>query len=157
MFCMLYAALFQSLLFEACGRTVNPVNGAVGLLWTGNWHVCQKAVETVLAGGSLQPIPSAVAEFSFPVSDTSSYDYCREPLKASSHDGFNKLTGEGLDDLGLTLISSKLTAKNRKNYQSDNRQLETSWPSTEESEASCFGSRFNDYAGSDRKLLKLFV
>ncbi|XP_027346894.1 LOB domain-containing protein 37-like [Abrus precatorius] len=50
-------ALFQSLLFEACGRTVNPVNGAVGLLWTGNWHVCQAAVETVLRGGTLRPIP----------------------------------------------------------------------------------------------------
>ncbi|KAF5739450.1 LOB domain-containing protein 38-like [Tripterygium wilfordii] len=49
-------ALFQSLLFEACGRTVNPVNGAVGLLWSGNWHVCQAAVETVLSGGVLQPI-----------------------------------------------------------------------------------------------------
>lgn len=53
----LYAALFQSLLFEACGRTVNPVNGAVGLLWTGNWHVCQAAVETVLRGGTLRPLP----------------------------------------------------------------------------------------------------
>ncbi|KAK2410615.1 LOB domain-containing protein [Trifolium repens] len=50
-------ALFQSLLFEACGRTVNPVNGAVGLLWTGNWHVCQAAVETVLRGGVLRPLP----------------------------------------------------------------------------------------------------
>ncbi|KAG4173270.1 hypothetical protein ERO13_A11G048300v2 [Gossypium hirsutum] len=50
-------ALFQSLLFEACGRTVNPVNGAVGLLWAGNWHVCQAAVETVLRGGTLRPIP----------------------------------------------------------------------------------------------------
>lgn len=50
------AALFQSLLFEAAGRTVNPVNGAVGLLWTGNWHVCQAAVETVLGGGTLRPI-----------------------------------------------------------------------------------------------------
>ncbi|CAI0406324.1 unnamed protein product [Linum tenue] len=50
-------ALFQSLLFEACGRTVNPVNGAVGLLWTGNWQVCQAAVETVLRGGTLAPIP----------------------------------------------------------------------------------------------------
>ncbi|KAL1557905.1 LOB domain-containing protein 38 [Salvia divinorum] len=50
-------ALFQSLLFEACGRTVNPVNGAVGLLWTGNWHVCQSAVETVLRGGVLRPLP----------------------------------------------------------------------------------------------------
>ncbi|KAH9615310.1 hypothetical protein KSS87_005993 [Heliosperma pusillum] len=50
-------ALFQSLLYEACGRTVNPVSGAVGLLWTGNWHVCQAAVETVLRGGTLGPIP----------------------------------------------------------------------------------------------------
>ncbi|KAL6347089.1 hypothetical protein AAG906_012340 [Vitis piasezkii] len=49
--------LFQSLLFEACGRTVNPVFGAVGLLWTGNWHVCQSAVETVLRGGELAPLP----------------------------------------------------------------------------------------------------
>ncbi|KAF3446563.1 hypothetical protein FNV43_RR11743 [Rhamnella rubrinervis] len=49
-------ALFQSLLFEACGRTVNPVNGAVGLLSSGNWHVCQRAVETVLSGGVLRPI-----------------------------------------------------------------------------------------------------
>ncbi|GAB2279561.1 hypothetical protein Dimus_014204 [Dionaea muscipula] len=50
-------ALFQSLLYEACGRTVNPVNGAVGLLWTENWNVCQAAVETVLRGGTLRPIP----------------------------------------------------------------------------------------------------
>lgn len=48
-------ALFQSLLYEACGRTVNPVFGAVGLLWSGNWGVCQAAVETVLKGGSLRP------------------------------------------------------------------------------------------------------
>ncbi|GAV58716.1 DUF260 domain-containing protein [Cephalotus follicularis] len=50
-------ALFQSLLFEACGRTVNPVNGAVGLLWTGNWQLCQTAVETVLRGGTLRAMP----------------------------------------------------------------------------------------------------
>ncbi|CAH9125381.1 unnamed protein product [Cuscuta epithymum] len=49
-------ALFRSLLYEACGRTVNPVGGAVGLLSTGNWHLCVQAVETVLAGGALQPI-----------------------------------------------------------------------------------------------------
>lgn len=47
-------SLFQSLLYEACGRTVNPVFGAVGLLWAGNWQVCQAAVETVLKGGSLK-------------------------------------------------------------------------------------------------------
>ncbi|XP_071924515.1 uncharacterized protein [Coffea arabica] len=45
-----------SLLYEACGRTVNPVSGAVGLLSTGNWPVCEAAVETVLAGGTLRPM-----------------------------------------------------------------------------------------------------
>eukprot|EP00250_Pteridium_aquilinum_P000328 c10364_g1_i2 orf=294-1313(-) len=50
------AALFQSLLYEACGRTVNPVFGAVGLLWSGNWGVCQTAVETVLKGGTLKAV-----------------------------------------------------------------------------------------------------
>ncbi|RAL47235.1 hypothetical protein DM860_013200 [Cuscuta australis] len=49
-------ALFRSLLYEACGRTVNPVSGAVGLLSTGNWHVCVRAVETVLSGGDLRQI-----------------------------------------------------------------------------------------------------
>ncbi|KAI3692057.1 hypothetical protein L6452_31866 [Arctium lappa] len=45
-------ALFQSLLFEAVGRTVNPVNGAIRFLSTGNWHLGQAAVRTVLAGGT---------------------------------------------------------------------------------------------------------
>ncbi|GKV53952.1 hypothetical protein SLEP1_g60463 [Rubroshorea leprosula] len=40
----------------ACGRMVNSVNDAVGLLWIGNWHVCQMAVETVLLGGTLWPL-----------------------------------------------------------------------------------------------------
>ncbi|XP_027941566.1 LOB domain-containing protein 39-like isoform X2 [Vigna unguiculata] len=44
-----------------CGRTVNPVNGAVGLLCSGNWHVCEAAVETVLAGGVLRAPPDTVA------------------------------------------------------------------------------------------------
>ncbi|XP_047161167.1 LOB domain-containing protein 39-like isoform X2 [Vigna umbellata] len=44
-----------------CGRTVNPVNGAVGLLCSGNWHLCEAAVETVLAGGVLRAQPDAVA------------------------------------------------------------------------------------------------
>lgn len=57
---VLCADVFQSLLYEACGRTVNPVFGAVGLLWAGKWDVCQAAVETVLKGGSLRP-PSPTA------------------------------------------------------------------------------------------------
>ncbi|CAN8278510.1 unnamed protein product [Cochlearia groenlandica] len=82
-------ALFQSLLYEACGRTVNPVNGAVGLLWTGNWNICQAAVETVLRGGSLRPIPELLtrggegfAGFPSPDSDEAS-EICTEMLNDS--------------------------------------------------------------------------
>ncbi|KAK4848952.1 hypothetical protein QYF36_019132 [Acer negundo] len=53
-------SLFQSLLYEAVGRTINPVSGAVGLLWTGNWNLCQEAVETVLCGGALLPLPDCL-------------------------------------------------------------------------------------------------
>ncbi|XP_058759299.1 LOB domain-containing protein 42-like [Vicia villosa] len=53
------AGLFQSLMYEAVGRTINPVNGAVGLLWTGRWRFCQLGVEQVLRGngGALTPLP----------------------------------------------------------------------------------------------------
>lgn len=79
------AALFQSLLYEACGRTVNPVNGAIGMLWTGNWNICQAAVETVLRGGSLRPIPELLthgggfAGFPSPTSEEAS-EICTEML-----------------------------------------------------------------------------
>ncbi|KAI3454847.1 hypothetical protein Pfo_011510 [Paulownia fortunei] len=43
-------AVFRSLLYDACGRIVNPIYGSTGLLWSGNWHLCQAAVEAVLAG-----------------------------------------------------------------------------------------------------------
>ncbi|CAA6665403.1 unnamed protein product [Spirodela intermedia] len=43
-------AIFRSLLYEACGRLVNPMYGSVGLLWSGSWHLCQAAVEAVLKG-----------------------------------------------------------------------------------------------------------
>ncbi|KAJ6730142.1 LOB DOMAIN-CONTAINING PROTEIN 39-LIKE [Salix viminalis] len=74
-------ALFQSLLFEACGRTVNPVNGAVGLLWSGNWHVCQEAVETVLSGGALRPLHGILTGFLAPNCDESS-----DGFSAAVHD-----------------------------------------------------------------------
>ncbi|KAG8099492.1 hypothetical protein GUJ93_ZPchr0013g37394 [Zizania palustris] len=51
------AALFQSLLYESAGRTINPVGGAVGLLSAGSWHLCQAAVDTVLRGGGIGPLP----------------------------------------------------------------------------------------------------
>lgn len=54
-------AIFRSLLYEACGRIVNPIYGSVGLLWSGNWQLCQNAVEAVLKGAPITPIASEIA------------------------------------------------------------------------------------------------
>nr|GMD51968.1 LOB domain-containing protein 41-like [Ipomoea batatas] len=54
-------AIFRSLLYEACGRIVNPIYGSVGLLWSGNWQLCQNAVQAVLKGDPVVPITSEAA------------------------------------------------------------------------------------------------
>ncbi|KAL4582535.1 hypothetical protein LXL04_007086 [Taraxacum kok-saghyz] len=55
-------AIFRSLLYEACGRIVNPIYGSVGLLWSGSWQLCQNAVEAVLHGSPITQIASDTAE-----------------------------------------------------------------------------------------------
>ncbi|XP_023006009.1 LOB domain-containing protein 41-like [Cucurbita maxima] len=54
-------AIFKSLLFEACGRIVNPIYGSAGLLWSGSWQLCQDAVEAVLKGAPILPVSSESA------------------------------------------------------------------------------------------------
>ncbi|KAJ4825677.1 hypothetical protein Tsubulata_039111 [Turnera subulata] len=49
-------AVFRSLLYEACGRIVNPVHGSVGLLGNGNWQLCHEAVEAVLRGEPIKQV-----------------------------------------------------------------------------------------------------
>ncbi|KAL8472578.1 hypothetical protein ACS0TY_029690 [Phlomoides rotata] len=55
-------AIFRSLLYEACGRIVNPIYGSVGLLWSGSWQLCHNAVEAVLRGAPITPITADAAE-----------------------------------------------------------------------------------------------
>nr|GMD60736.1 LOB domain-containing protein 37-like [Ipomoea batatas] len=127
-------ALFQSLLFEACGRTVNPVHGAVGLLWTGNWHLCQTAVETVLRGGVLHA-PS---------------DFAGESAEASVR--------SVIDDLDLGLRMSSEGKVNRETAM--RRRCRRRGTPSEESEIttseSCYAYRQNEQQGNDVKLLRLF-
>ncbi|KAJ4846611.1 hypothetical protein Tsubulata_033256 [Turnera subulata] len=54
-------AIFRSLLYEACGRIVNPIYGSVGLMWSGSWQLCQSAVEAVLKGAPITPINTEAA------------------------------------------------------------------------------------------------
>ncbi|KAK4479882.1 hypothetical protein RD792_015426 [Penstemon davidsonii] len=46
-------ATFKSLLYEACGRIINPTHGSVGLMSSDNWQRCEAAVEAVLQGSPL--------------------------------------------------------------------------------------------------------
>ncbi|XP_031257459.1 LOB domain-containing protein 37-like [Pistacia vera] len=142
-------ALFQSLLYEAVGRTVNPVSGAVGLLWTGNWNVCQTAVETVLCGGELHPVPDQLTELddvseSGVLNCTSLSTTPRKvisiPLKRNS--------SEPTGDLDLTLTTS---------FPSRAVKRRAPTPS-EESETTTFGSGLENSSleGGERKLLRLF-
>lgn len=64
-FVRIFAAIFKSLLYEACGRIVDPISGSVGLLWSGKWEQCQAAVDAVLKGKPIKqnhpPPPSSAA------------------------------------------------------------------------------------------------
>ncbi|CAI8588964.1 unnamed protein product [Vicia faba] len=158
-------ALFQSLLFEACGRTVNPVNGAVGLLWTGNWHVCQAAVETVLRGGTLGPIPDLLG-----LDDPSEGEVtCKESRKIRdpnsnfrfvSSGGKRKRSGEAATtDLNLRLTPCFL--QNALTNRREVRRQGTPSLNSEESvtTTTCLESRNgNEYVhDGDRKVLNFFV
>lgn len=44
--------MFSSLLYDACGRMLDPIFGSVGLVGSGNWEVCQAGVESILRGNS---------------------------------------------------------------------------------------------------------
>lgn len=157
-------SLFQSLLYEAAGRTVNPVNGAVGLLWTGNWHVCQAAVETVLRGGALRPIPEFLGGAAAEVGEASE---CTGRLKLkdpSQNSRSNVQKRRRLPDLQLADLDLSLNpgfqSFNPKVYNNntspvpENRRPGTPSMNSEESvTTTCFDSQ---YGGEPNKLLNLF-
>ncbi|XP_059647880.1 LOB domain-containing protein 37-like [Cornus florida] len=168
-------ALFQSLLFEACGRTVNPVSGAVGLLWTGNWHVCQAAVETVLGGGTLHPMPeflvgASVTEYK-DASEANDVELCRsqEDLNSRSK-AYDRKDFEDVvvrsqpNDLNLRLTQSfgaRMTAGGRVNRRTEKRRRATLSLNSEESETTTLesASAFHQslLGGGETKLLRLFL
>ncbi|KAL5553172.1 hypothetical protein UlMin_040573 [Ulmus minor] len=57
-------AIFKSLLYEACGRILNPIYGSVGLLWNNEWDKCEAAVDSVLSG---LPIIAGDAHAQYPI------------------------------------------------------------------------------------------
>ncbi|KAL4277934.1 hypothetical protein GQ457_03G040980 [Hibiscus cannabinus] len=157
-------ALFQSLLFEACGRTVNPVNGAVGLLSSGNWHICQAAVETVLQGGALRPIPGILAGVWTTSFDESSERFCGN----NSYNFQNSyveskplmrmmMENETASDLSLSLMTkSGGGRRGGRRYEEENKRAKTPSLYTDESEITTSESNENEGC-QKRKILKLFI
>lgn len=156
-------ALFQSLLFEACGRTVNPVNGAVGLLWTRNWHLCQSAVETVLRGGTLRPMTVLVEKNSklepeeaseaevtctgmWKLQDPNMASRLKAPPKRKR---FEEPSKSPPADLDLRLMSSLSTEKLRPETPSMNSEESVTT-------ACCDLVDYHNTPGGEGKLLSLF-
>lgn len=132
------------MLYEACGRTVNPVSGAVGLLSTGNWHVCVQAVETVLSGGALQPIAT---------------DFLNPP---SFYDGAWKIPEHSVvtqshpsDPGNHEMPATSRAAGTKKRVSSETEMTETSSEVYGCYESGCRSVR--DVGGKEPKLLNLFV
>lgn len=159
MTCFFWLALFQSLLYEAVGRTVNPVNGVVGLVQTGNWHVCEAAVETILQGGTLRAIPEFIGG-----------EVCNMPAETSDiHHGSEAHGGQlcvSPLDLDLCLTASLNTRMEEVGGGWKRRRSSTARETTpsEESETTTLGSNYyssggggRDREGGERKTLKLFV
>ncbi|GAA0154675.1 hypothetical protein LIER_12587 [Lithospermum erythrorhizon] len=145
-------ALFQSLLFEACGRTVNPVNGAVGLLWSGKWHVCQTAVETVLHGGVLHPSPEFSMEVDDMTEETNNNKDMMQFLNIKKRKDFDDDVGAELD-LGLPVGGGGRMKRNRAATPSEESETTT----LESGFLSHHHHNMQNGGHQERKVLRLFL
>ncbi|CAN4092139.1 unnamed protein product [Withania somnifera] len=138
-------ALFKSLLFEACGRTVNPVTGAVGLLTTGNWHVCQKAVQTVLAGGNLRSSFAGILTPPYLDDSSESFRY------GGAWDSPNKFSNKSrLDHVEATEMFGSKKRRRRSSSFGSETELSDVTLSLDS------GNAYEDVKGEEPKLLNLF-
>lgn len=154
------------------------MNGAVGLLGTGNWHVCQAAVQTVLRGGALRPLPEfltgGAAALSPPdLDDASEAEItCTTNILNLDRDSFpspkskseskvpkrRRFAGDQFGDLGLSLTPSAGVKLVEFESSSEKRRRDgTPSFNSEESgmTSNCFESG-DDFVGGDMKLLSLF-
>ncbi|KAK8686677.1 hypothetical protein V6N13_125700 [Hibiscus sabdariffa] len=86
--------VFKSLLYEACGRIVDPVHGSVGLMCSGNWHLCEAAVDAVLSGAPVKQVPSQLSASKCP-SLKSAFDIRHVSKEKKSGDGLRKVKSRG--------------------------------------------------------------
>jgi hypothetical protein len=151
-------AMFESLLYEACGRTVNPVNGAVGLLWTGNWHVCQAAVETVFQGGVVVPIVQFPNRAQPALEETDDCDHLASNLHLSMPGNLQQQPDQHQASNVMSRFPARMTARGREKRRAVTP--EDSGTTTSESCLEYNNNRENPSAGGgghERPVLRLFL
>lgn len=151
---------------------MNPVNGAVGLLWTGNWHMCQAAVETVLRGGALRPMPEllgldatapAATDEASEVEVTCRFTSSRSNRVAAAAAGGKRKRPEEIAklqtaaDLDLRLTPIFLQKVSDYRRRPEKRRAGSPSMTSEESvtTTACLGDQWGH--GGDRKVLNLFI
>jgi len=117
-------------MYEAVGRTINPVNGAVGLLWTGKWQFCQLGVEQVLRGngGALTALPDQLL----------GVDHESSSIHHQYHQQQELIVEENCNEEAESGLMSHRVVR-RKCNQAKKQRAETH--ESEESESSTLGSR----------------
>lgn len=133
---------------------MSPITGAVGLLSTDNWHLCQAAVDTILRGGALNPIP----EFLDEVSDCTDIYKIEGPAAAASRLKVLKrcrwpdsaADGEQVADLDLSLTAGSPAKKSQPSPEI--RRLGSTSMNSEESVVTTCGNQ----PAPEIELLKLF-
>ena len=148
---------------------MNPVNGAVGLLSSGNWNICQAAVDTVLQGGALRPIPGILAGVWTSSCDESSDRYCANSCNFQSRYTQSKplmttmmmmenQSASTASDLSLSL-TTKFGGGRRgtgRRYEEEKKIAKTGSYYSKESGIITFESNGNE-GSQERKVLNLFV
>lgn len=130
---------------------MNPVFGAVGLLWNGNWQICQAAVDTVLKGGQLRPrSPSSC----LPANLSSSAPYT--PAFATAGNLSIPLIG-GVDDPTQMPIPLSSNAAADNSFDRNVMNLGTELPAAQglEHKERTNGRRNNDYSNGWRQEVAL--
>lgn len=123
---------------------MNPVSGSVGLLWMGNWHVCQSAVETVLRGG----IPRALPEFEEASEENNSKLYGSRDLNARLEKKGFEIKPRSTAD-----FPARMTSRGRASHRR-NATPASDWSETMTLESG-FGC-LEQNNGTQNKLLQLF-
>lgn len=139
------------------GRTINPVNGATGLLLAGNWKVCQSAVETVLSGGALEPLPEYSRHGVHHVRQQRRDEHYSTKYSTKKRPGLLALDDDERPDLDLSLKASSKVRRDDHDRAATPSSVEDSETTTlsRSGSSSAAGCTSNGLVGTN--LLRLFI